>query len=133
MTGTLVDSNVLIDVISESPAWFSWSSAQLAAAFDRGKVIINPVIYAEVSIGFRRIEEVEDALADFSWLHLSREACYLAGKSFLEYKRRGGIRSAPLPDFFIGAQASIHGLTLLTRDTGRYHSYFRGLKLIEPS
>ncbi len=130
----LVDSNVLLDVLTEDPRWSPWSMETLAEHGDRDLLAINPIIYAEVSIGFVRIEEIEAALPPrtFHRLALPWEAAFLAGKCFLTYRRRGGIRSSPLPDFYIGAHASVSGMKLLTRDAARYRSYFPKLGIISP-
>jgi hypothetical protein len=130
----LVDSNVLLDILEEDANWYEWSSAQLQKAADHSTLIINPVIYAEVSIGFDRIEELEEALpADFfQRRELPWEAAFLAGKCFIRYRKLGGTKRSPLPDFFIGAHAAVSGLTLLTRDAARYRTYFPSLKLITP-
>jgi predicted nucleic acid-binding protein len=131
--GTLVDSNVLLDIFTEDPRWLSWSAAQLADARDRGPTIINPIIYAEVSIRFERIEELEDALPDeIEREALPWEAAFLAGKCFVEYRRRGGERRSPLPDFYIGAHAAVTDRALLTRDPSRYRSLLPRLALIAP-
>lgn len=134
MTGALVDSSVIIDVLTRDPRWFDWSSKALAQAADAGPLIINPIIYAEVSMGFDRIEDLDLALTP-TWFRrepLSWEAAFLAGKSFLSYRRQGGTRRSPLPDFYIGAHASLAGLTLVTRDARRYQTYFPKLKLLAP-
>ncbi len=130
----LVDSNVLLDVLEDDPVWSRWSGEQLARCAEESILAINPVIYAEVSIGFQRIEELEDAipLNVFQRRPLPWEASFLAGKSFLRYRRAGGKRRSPLPDFFIGAHALVEGMTLLTRDAARYRTYFPRLKLIAP-
>lgn len=130
----LVDSNVLLDVMTEDPRWAPWSMEALEEHGDRDTLAINPIIYAEVSIGFARIEELDEALPanTFHRLALPWEAAFLAGKCFLTYRKRGGGRSAPLPDFYIGAHASVSGMTLLTRDDARYRSYFPKLELIAP-
>lgn len=130
----LVDSNVLIDVLTDDPRWASWSSATLAAAADRAFLAIDPIIYAEVSIGFDTIEALESALPPEAVhrTHLPAEAAFLAGKAFVRYRRSGGERRSPLPDFFIGAHAAVEGMTLLTRDPGRYRSYFPGLRIVAP-
>lgn len=130
----LVDSNVLLDVLEEDAHWYEWSSTQLQLAADRSSLIINPVIYAEVSVGFQRIEELEEALPlhFFQRIPLPWEAAFLAGKCFIRYRKLGGTKSSPLPDFFIGAHAAVSGLTLLTRDAVRYRTYFPSLKLITP-
>ena len=130
----LVDSNVLLDVLTEDPRWASWSMKALAEQGDRDVLAINPIIYAEVSIGFVRIEEVDAALPPptFHRLALPWEAAFLAGKCFLAYRKRGGPRASPLPDFYIGAHASVSGMKLLTRDAARYRTYFPKLRLIAP-
>jgi hypothetical protein len=134
MNGTLVDSNVLLDVLTEDVRWEGWSSAALERCANSGPLFVNAVVYAEVSIGFATIEEVEEALPpeSFGRLHLPLEAAFLAGKAFLRYRRRQGIRTSPLPDFFIGAHAAVAGLRLLTRDGRRYRTYFPSLELVAP-
>lgn len=134
MSGILVDSNVLLDVLEDDPTWGEWSAARLAEAADRVPLIINPVIYAEVSIGFARIEELEEILsmAMFVRQQIPWEAAFLVGKCFVRYRRQGGTRHSPLPDFFIGAHAAVAGLTLLTRDVARYRTYFPTVRLIAP-
>lgn len=133
-TRTLVDSNVLLDVLTEDPDWQAWSSTALADALDSGRVILNPIVYAEVSTGFERIEDLDAALpADlFVREPLPWPAGFLAGKAFLAYRRRGGGRATPLPDFYIGAHAAVHGYGLLTRDRARYATYFPGVQVISP-
>ena len=130
----LVDSNVLLDIATNDPIWFARSAAALAAAADEAPLVINPLIYAEVSIGFQRIEDVEDAVPPrlYRREQLPYEAAFLAGKAFLRYRRRGGPRTAPLPDFYIGAHAAVAGFRLLTRDPRRYRAYFPGVELISP-
>ena len=132
--GVLVDSNVLLDLLEEDPSWYEWSARNLQLAADRSALIINPVIYAEISIGFQRIEELEAAVRPdvFERRPLPWEAAFLAGKCFLRYRRQGGTRRSPLPDFFIGAHAAVEGLTLLTRDATRYRTYFPSLSLLAP-
>lgn len=132
--GVLVDSNVLLDVFEEDQEWYGWSSEQLSKCAEESLLAINPLIYAEVSIGFNTVEELEDALPVdiFESRALPWEAAFLAGKSFLRYRRGGGTRRSPLPDFFIGAHALIEGMTLLTRDVTRYRTYFPKLKLVSP-
>lgn len=131
---TLVDSNVLLDIVQEDAGWFDWSARQLAACAERSELVINPVIYSEVSIGFDTIESLETALpsAYIRREALPWEAAFLAGKCFLRYRRLGGVRRSPLPDFFIGAHAAVAGMTLLTRDGARYRTYFPKLALIAP-
>jgi hypothetical protein len=132
--GVLVDSNVLLDLLEEDATWYEWSSRQLQRAADSSALIINPIVYSEVSIGFTRIEELDEALRPdiFERRPLPWEAAFLAGKCFLRYRKLGGTRYSPLPDFFIGAHAAVEGLTLLTRDATRYRTYFPTLPLIAP-
>lgn len=134
MTAVLVDANVLLDVMSEDARWFTWSSNAIERAADRYRLAINPVIYAEVSVRYSRIEDLDASLpkAAFDREPIPYEAAFLAGKAFLAYRRRGGARTAPLPDFFIGAHAAIAGYSLLTRDASRYRTYFPKLSLIAP-
>jgi predicted nucleic acid-binding protein len=133
VAGTLVDSNVLLDLFTGDPRWREWSGTRLSEAFDRGPTLINPMVYAEISISFERIEQLEQALPpELEREALPWEAAFLAGKCFLEYRRRGGERRSPLPDFYIGAHAALTGRALLTRDTGRYRSFFPRLELISP-
>jgi len=130
----LVDSNVILDVATLDPVWAAWSGDALREAADTAVLVINPLIYAEVSVGYRRIEELEAALADgFRRDPLPWEAAFLAGKCFADYRRRGGDRRSPLPDFYIGAHAAVAGFRLLTRDATRYRSYFPGVPLIHPT
>lgn len=135
MSATLVDSNVILDVLTEDLRWQRWSAQTLARCADDGALLINPIVYAEVSIRFERIEDLEDAIAPglFQRSPLPWEAAFLAGKCFLEYKRRGGQRAGVLPDFYVGAHASVLGIPLLTRDARRYRSYFPRLRLIAPN
>ena len=130
----LVDTNVLLDVAESDPAWADWSQRQLEHLALTDTLTINPVIYTEFSIGYARIEEVEAVLAAAALpiAPMPREALFLAGKAFLQYRQRGGSRSGVLPDFLIGAHASVEGWRLLTRDVARYRSYFPGLQLIAP-
>lgn len=132
--GVLVDSNVLLDVLEEDPIWYDWSARELQRIADSSVLVINTVIYAEVSIGFKRVEELEEALRPdlFERRPIPWEAAFLAGKCFLRYRKSGGTRRSPLPDFFIGAHAAVAKLTLLTRDASRYRTYFPSLSLIAP-
>ena len=129
-----VDSCVLLDVFTEDPTWFAWSAAALEKAADEGPLVINPVVYTEISVRFNRIEELESALAFGGFDHRSipREAAFLAGKIFLRYRRAGGRKVVPLPDFLIGAHAAVEGLPLLTRDVRRFRTNFPSLHLISP-
>jgi len=131
---TLVDSNVLLDIVTDDPTWEAWSGNALAEAFDAGRVVVNPVVYAEVSVGFDTIEDLDDALPPSQFIRepLPFTAGFLAGKAFLSYRRRGGSRPTPLPDFYIGAHAAVAGHRLLTRDPGRYRTYFSGVEVIAP-
>ena len=130
----LVDSNVLLDVLTESPRWWSWSSAALREAGDETRLVLNPVIYAEVSVRFSKMEELDNILNETGFIReaIPYEAAFLAGKAFLAYRRRGGTRRSPLPDFFIGAHAAIAGYRLLTRDAARYRTYFPTIELVTP-
>ena len=134
MAGTLVDSNVLLDVLTDAVSWVDWSAAALAAAAENGPLWINPIIYAEVSVRFSRIEDLEDTLPaeDFRRAPLPWEAAFLAGKAFLQYRRSGGSKTSTLPDFYIGAHAAAADLVLLTRDPRRYRTYFPTVNVIAP-
>lgn len=134
MADVLVDSNVLFDYLSEDQDWFDWSCAMLARAADAGRLFINPIIFAELSVRYDAIEAVEEALPReyFGRAALPWEAAFLAAKVFERYRKRGGTRTTALPDFFIGAHAAVAGMTLLTRDGRRYRTYFPKLKLIAP-
>jgi predicted nucleic acid-binding protein len=134
MSAVLIDSSVLLDILGGSAEWWSWSSDALARASDSAPLIINPIIYAEVSIRYSFIEDVDNVLPRemFARESIPYAAAFLAGKAFLAYRRRGGLRTAPLPDFFIGAHAAIAGYQLLTRDAKRYRSYFPDVPLITP-
>ncbi len=134
MAAVLVDSNVLLDVATNDPAWGEWSADALARTADEAILVINPLVYAEVSIGFDAIEDLEAALPTDLYRRedLPYEAGFLAGKCFLRYRRAGGLKRSPLPDFYIGAHAAIAGYRLLTRDASRYQTYFPTLTLIAP-
>ena len=131
----LVDSNVLLDVASNDPVWGDWSRETLHRVGDEAILVINAVVYGEVSVGYSSIEELDTALPAelFRRDAIPYEAAFLAGKAFLGYRRRGGARRAPLPDFYIGAHAAIAGFRLLTRDAARYRTYFPKLDLIAPA
>ena len=131
---TLVDSNVLLDVLTEDQKWFDWSSTALARCADEGSLAINPLIYGEVSVGFEAVEDLQAALSPevFHRVPLPWEAAFLAGKAFLRYRRSEGAKSSPLPDFYIGAHAAVSGLRLLTWDSARYSTYFPGVELLAP-
>ena len=134
MSPVLVDSNVLLDVVTADPTWGAWSAETLARVADEEILVINALVYAEVSIGFEAVEALEAALPVDLYRReaLPYEAGFLAGKVFLQYRQAGGVRRSPLPDFYIGAHAAVAGYALLTRDAGRYRSYFPRLRLIAP-
>jgi predicted nucleic acid-binding protein len=135
MRGVLVDSNVILDVYTDDAQWADWSESTLNRHRTSHTLYINPVIYAEISIGFDRIEALESAirLSDFKFLHIPKEALFLAGKAFLQYRRRQGNKLSPLPDFFIGAHAAVADLLLMTRDPARMRTYFPTVPLITPT
>lgn len=131
---TLVDANILIDLFTGDPDWADWSAEQLAVQFSLGSVGINPIIYAESSIAYRKEQSFRSALNTLnliSW-DLPYAAAFLAGKAFVKYRRSGGERRSPLPDFYIGAHAMVSKLSVLTRDPQRYRTYFPDVKLICP-
>ena len=134
MVTTLVDSNVLIDLLLEDSEWFDWSAWALARSGREGRLVINQLVYAEVSVTFHQVEDVEQALPE----HFVRResvpfaAAFVAGHAFASYRRRGGTKRSPLPDFFIGAHAAVAGSTLLTRDATRYRTYFPKLRIVAP-
>ena len=131
---TLVDSNVLLDVLEEDAEWMDWSAAMLAQAAERGPLVINPIVYAEVCFGYATVEALESALPSGYYRReaLPWDAAFLASRAFIAYRSRGGARRSPLPDFYIGAHAAIAGHTLLTRDPKRYRAYFPKLRIIAP-
>lgn len=132
---TLVDTNILLDLVTNDTVWVDWSQRQLEVAAVRGTVVINNVVYAELSVGFLRVEEVDAVLAaaQVEMVAMPREALFLAGKVFQRYRAGGGTRSGVLPDFFIGAHAAVAQLPLLTRDVRRYRTYFPTVQLIAPT
>jgi predicted nucleic acid-binding protein len=134
MATHLIDSNVLLDVAEDDLRWIAWSQAALGHAVTAGGAAINPLILAEVSAGYDTIEALDAALpeTELTRLALPWEAAFLAGKAFVAYRREGGTRRSPMPDFYIGAHAAISGLTLVTRDPRRYRRHFPRLKLIAP-
>lgn len=133
MNPVLVDSNIILDVVTNDPTWETWSTNALTRAADAAVLVINPIVYAEVSVGFTRIEDLDEVLNDdFRREPLPYSAGFLAGKCFTTYRRRGGTKSSPLPDFYIGAHAAIYDYQLLTRDARRYATYFPKLSLITP-
>jgi len=134
VNGCLVDTSVLIDVITDDPIWADWSQGQLDAAAELGPIMINPIVYAELSVAYERIE-VLDAMLEDAGIELRaipRPALFVAARVFVSYRRRGGMRTGVLPDFFVGAHAAVEGLTLLTRDTRR-RSWFPTLRVVSPN
>jgi predicted nucleic acid-binding protein len=131
---TLIDSCILLDVITGDEHWADWSAARIAAAVDEGRAVINPLIYAEVSVGYQTVEELADLLPADAYERepLPYLAGFAAGKAFLQYRRSGGHKRSPMPDFYIGAHAAVAGYRLLTRDVNRYRTYFPTLDLIAP-
>lgn len=129
----LVDANLLVDVATHHAQWFDWSMAQLEKSADERGAAINPVIYAELCGGYETQEEMEEALApDLIRLELPYAAAFLASRAYQTYRRRGGTKTSPLPDFYIGAHAQVSGMRLLTRDVKRFRTYFPGVELIHP-
>lgn len=134
MTPVLVDSNILIDIATDDPVWSTWSADALARSGQEAQLIINPLIYAEVSISHSSVETLDALLPHdlFAREPLPWAAAFLAGKAYLAYRRRGGERASPLPDFYIGAHAAVCGYRLLTRDRSRYETYFPKVQLVAP-
>ena len=135
MPGVMVDSNVLLDVLTEDKDWFVWSSGVLETQAESHILVINPIVYAEVSVAFDRIEDLDAAIPEdmVQRRPIPPEAAFLAGKCFVRYRRRSGPKRSPLPDFFIGAHAAVEKMPLITRDPNRYKTYFPRLVLISPS
>ncbi len=133
--GVLVDSNVLLDIATNDPKWNDWAGNALSECAEHAMLVINPIIYAEVSIGFATIEALNAALPNslYERAPLPWEAGFLAGKCFLAYRKRGGLRNTPMPDFYIGAHAAIEHLALLTRDAARFRTYFPRLEILSPA
>lgn len=131
----LVDTNVLLDVVEDDSQWAAWSQQQLETAALNDRLVINAVIYSELSMAFARIEQLETVVSEAALTleDIPREALFLAGKVFLAYRRRQGSKQRVLPDFYIGAHAAVKGYPILTRDTARYHSYFPTVRLLSPS
>ena len=130
----MVDSCVYLDIFTRDPDWCDWSGSRLASAASAGKIIINPEIYAEISVRFEKIEQLEALLPHsvFDYCQIPRAAAFLAGKCYQKYRRRGGSKLHPLPDFFIGAHAAVADIPLITRDTRRFREYFPKLHLVTP-
>ena len=134
MNGVLIDSCILLDLFTDDPVWADWSEDILNKYSQTNTLYINSIIYTEVSIGFNRIEEVEQAISGLpvKVIEIPREALFLAGKTFLKYKKNKGNKNAPLPDFFIGSHALVSEFNLITRDSAKYKTYFPFLNLIHP-
>ncbi len=134
MSETLIDSNVLLDILTEDPKWLSWSADALEEVAEHSVLVINPLIYAEVSVRFERIEDLDGVLLHDTFRRdpLPWSAGFLAGKCFTKYRQLGGPRRSPMPDFYIGAHAAVGGMTLLTRDPRRYRTYFPTIEVIAP-
>ena len=130
----LVDSNVLIDVLENYPDWADWSVGQLRAQSRVHQLIINPIIYAELSLTFSTVEALDQVLEDMELpvVEIPKPALFLAGKAFVQYRRNQGTKNHVLPDFFIGAHAAVSGQPVLTRDTRRYKTYFPSIRLVAP-
>ena len=130
----LVDSNVVLDILTDDPRWWAWSEENLLTLAETEELAINPIIYAELSTAYRTAAELEEALEGWTLtrLPLPYEAGFLAAHAFLRYRRQGGLRRSPLPDFYIGSHAQFAGCTLLTRDAGRYRTYFPKVRLVVP-
>jgi predicted nucleic acid-binding protein len=134
LNGVFVDSCVLLDLFTNDPNWADWSENILEKYSKTNTLYINSIVYTEVSIGFNKIEEVETAIAELGIkvLEIPREALFLTGKVFLQYRRNKGTKQSPLPDFFIGAHATVSQFNLITRDSAKYNTYYPQLKLIDP-
>ena len=134
MNGVFVDSCILLDLFTDDDTWGDWSENILDRYSQTNSLYINSIVYTEISIGFTNIEEVEKAISalDIKVLEMPREALFLTGKVFLKYRKNKGTKNSPLPDFFIGAHASVSKLDLITRDSAKYKTYFPHVKLIHP-
>ena len=134
MASYLVDSSALLDIFTADPVWAEWSIRELESARAGGTVFIDPIVYSEISIRFSRIEDLEAAVAESGlvWSEIPREALFLAGKAFMSYRKAGGTKTSPLPDFFIGAHAAVSDLVLITRDPERVRASFPRLRVVSP-
>lgn len=134
MTRVLVDTNVLIDLLTDDPEWATWSTDAFCACLDHARVVIDTPVYGELAVRYDAVEALEQMIdaADLEREHVPWSAAFLAGKAFTEYRRRGGTQRSPLPDFYIGAHAAVTGMRLLTRDASRYRTYFPSVELISP-
>jgi predicted nucleic acid-binding protein len=134
MSDTLVDSNVLIDIFADDPTWADWSANRLIDASEEGRLVINPIVYAEIASAFPTQRRLDEVLSTdrYQRENLPWDAAFNAGRAFLAYRRAGGAKRSPLPDFYIGAHAEVRDYRLLTRDQGRYRAYFPTLKIVSP-
>jgi predicted nucleic acid-binding protein len=134
MTRVLIDTNVLVDLLTDDPVWAEWSTDAFSACMDHARVVIDTTVYAELAVRYDTVEELEQMVdsAGLEREHVPWSAAYLAGKAFAQYRRSGGRRRSPLPDFYIGAHAAVAGMSLLTRDASRYRIYFPTVELIAP-
>lgn len=134
MKETIIDSNVLIDLLLRDENWFDRSSEAVMSAMNDSAVVINPIIYAEVSLSFKKIEDLDKVLPMDLYRRdeLPYEAAFLAGRAFVKYRRQGGSRTSPMPDFYIGAHAEVSNFRVLTRDPRRFRRYFPSVELIAP-
>ena len=130
----LVDTNVLVDVLQDDPKWAEWSIGQMRAQAALHALVINPVIYAEMSLSFTTIEALDDVVQTLALdlREIPRPALFLAAKAYAQYRRRGGSKTQVLPDFFIGAHAAVEGWPLLTRDASRFRTYFPSVDVLAP-
>ncbi len=134
MPEVLIDSNIILDIFEDDPVWYEWSVNILNEYSQNYTLCINAVIYTEISIGFKKIEELEKAIStcNFQYKSIPKEAFFLAGKVFLKYRKQKGNKIRPLPDFFIGAHAAVAGIDLITRDIKRIKHYFPTVNIISP-
>ena len=134
MNGILIDSCILLDLFTNDPNWADWSESILDKYSQTNTLFINSIVYTEISIGFKKIEELEKAISELGIkvLEIPREALFLTGKAFLKYRKNKGTKKSPLPDFFIGAHASVSRLSLVTRDVVKYKTYFPQINLVCP-
>ncbi len=134
MNGIFVDSCVLLDLFTDDKDWGEWSESILEKYSQTNTLYINSIVYTEISIGFKKIEELEKAISELNMkvLEIPREALFLTGKAYLKYRKNKGTKNSPLPDFFIGAHVSVEKFNLITRDTSKYKTYFPQVKLIHP-
>jgi predicted nucleic acid-binding protein len=134
MTRVLVDTNVLVDLLTDDPIWAEWSTDAFCACMDHARLVIDTTVYAELAVRYDTVERLEQMIdaAGLEREHVPWSAAYLAGKAFEQYRCGGGTRRSPLPDFYIGAHAAVAGMSLLTRDSSRYRTYFPTVELIAP-